>query len=109
MSAAGTAGSYWAGTYTQYVCWVPGKTWQGSVNGPRISPLGTPSCGSESGPSRYCESGLGAAAGGCPVNCPGATTAAPTSRSIAQVIVFFIRRVPDGPSYRTSDRFTCPL
>src|SRR5580700_2246737 len=32
---------------------------QGSVNGPRISPLGTPACGSESGPRRYCEFGSG--------------------------------------------------
>src|SRR5579872_4341205 len=32
---------------------------QGKVKGPRISPFGTPSCGIESGPSRYCESGFG--------------------------------------------------
>jgi hypothetical protein len=76
MRAAGTFGSYCAGTYTQYVCWVPGKTAHGRVNGPRTSPRGTPSCGSESGPSRYCESGFGAA-GGWAAACARAATATP--------------------------------
>jgi hypothetical protein len=36
---------------------VPGYAELASVNGPRISPFGTPSCANESGPRRYRLSG----------------------------------------------------
>src|SRR5260370_30812056 len=53
MPGAGLAASYWLGTYSQYSRLVPGKIWLLSKVYLVTSPLGTPSCALESGPSGY--------------------------------------------------------
>src|ERR1019366_1160811 len=74
------------------MCCVPGKTLLGSVRGPRISPFGTPSCGKESGPSRYCEFGFGPVGmgGGACANARNADAAAKGSRD---AVLFFMDSV----------------
>src|ERR1022692_2550350 len=94
---AGAAGSYCAGTYTQYVCCVPGYALLGSTNDPRISPFGTPSCGIESGPSRYCEFAFGPGGVGCsapplPPCCTGAAGACAKAIS-ADAATAMVRKV----------------
>src|ERR1019366_2478712 len=72
------------------MCCVPGKTLLGSVNGPRISPFGTPSCGKESGPRRYCEFGFGPGGmgGGACANAISADAAVITGRKDG--VLFFM-------------------
>src|SRR5262245_47232144 len=55
---AGLSGEYWTGTYTQYCRTVPSKILLRKSVGPSSLPLGTPSCGRESGPSLYVTLGV---------------------------------------------------
>ena len=62
----------------------------GSVNGPLISPFGTPAWGSESGPNRYWESGFGGV-GRCAAAIGHDSSVPASPKPMAHAIVVFIR------------------
>src|SRR5580658_2731321 len=82
----------------------------GSVKGPRISPLGTPSWGSESGPRRYCELALGpgGCAGGADFCCLGVCARAIAAKAMSVRPVVYAAFFMEAPiaAFQAAGRLT---